>query len=134
MKKLILLFAVAAASCTKSEVAPGHAASNSLNSFKSAPVSTVPAAKGGNGGSGSGGSTPVPPTNLQIFTGWQTGTWASFIGVAGTTQTVALQVVYNANGTYTLTATNSITGLLLTSKGTWSLSTPAGLPLGEYAC
>jgi hypothetical protein len=148
MKKTLLLLAVtvfAAASCTKSDVAPAAANNfnvNFSNSLKAkqvttAPVAPAPAAKGGPGGGGGGnggggGTTPVPPTNLQIFTTWQTGTWASFIGVAGTTQTVDIQVIYNANGTYNLTATNSITGLLLTSNGTWSLTTPGGLPLGEY--
>jgi hypothetical protein len=148
MKKSFLLLAIAAftaASCTKSDVAPNvatttnHFSDNFSNSLKAKPVTTpAPAAKGGpgggggGGGNGGGGTTPAPPTNLQIFTTWQTGTWASFIGVAGTTQTVDIQVIYNANGSYNLTATNSITGLLLTSTGTWSLTTPAGLPLGEY--
>jgi hypothetical protein len=143
MKKTFLVIAIAsftAASCTKSDVAPvaatNHINGNFSNSLKATPVITpTPAAKGGPGGGGNGGNggaAPAPPTNLQIFTGWQTGTWASFIGVAGTTQTVDIQVIYNANGTYSLTATNSITGLLLTSNGTWSLTTPASLPLGEY--
>jgi hypothetical protein len=155
MKKQFLLLAIAAfaaASCTKSDVAPSTATAtaaatipisgNFSNSLKAKPVTTpapAPAAKGGpgggggggNGGGGGGGTTPAPPTNLQVFTTWQTGTWATFIGVAPS-QTVDIQVIYNANGTYNLTATSSSTGLLLASNGTWSLTTPAGLPLGEY--
>src|ERR1700753_1000225 len=130
MKKSFLFFTIATfslASCTKSGVAPAasnDAAANSSNSIKAAaitvpPVAHAPAAKGGpggggGGGNGGGGTTPPPPTNLSVFTKWQTGTWASFLGVAGNMQVIELQIIYNTNGTFALTATNTTTHVVST--------------------
>jgi len=148
MKKTFLLLTIAAvilASCSKNGdgVSP---AGNSLGASAKAKPVQAPGGGGGagggggngGGGNGGGGVTPPPPTNLDIFTKQLTGQWLAVIGtnepvpnIPNAFGTIFLRFTFNANGTYSYTSTDNVSGAQLSGSGTWKMAIPATLPINE---
>lgn len=141
MKKSISFLAMAAilfASCSKNSVTP--AANNPVTdhigaSAKAKPVNQAPGG-GGGGGNGGGGGSPAPVSNTDIFAKQLTAGWLSTFATneqvpglpPGNFGTIRLVITLNANGTFTLVSTDSITGAQVHNNGTWRFSIPANLP------
>jgi len=137
MKKTFLLsmIAVILAACSKNE---GVSPAKADLSTKLKPITLAKGGPGGGNGGGGGGVTPPPPTNLDIFTKQLTGQWLAVIStnepvpnVPNAFGTIFLRFTFNANGTYSYTSTDNVSGAQLSGSGTWKMATPATLPINE---
>jgi hypothetical protein len=123
------MIALGLGSCTRTSMSPVIA-----SSFP--PVKTTSGGPGGGGGANGGGANggggiPAPVTNLSIYTKQLIGTWDASIGIAVDAPTIVLQIIFKANGNYSLLTTDNGTGAQTTGSGNWQFTIPANTPLHE---
>jgi hypothetical protein len=132
MRNLIVLsvvFADFSASCTQSLLVPPN---NTKPGVETTSGGGNGGGSGGGGTPGKGGSIPPPqPTNLSIFTKQLIGTWFTSAAVAEGDPTLAVRIILQNGGTYSLSFTDNRTGLTTTGVGgVWQFTIPSNLPIG----